>query len=524
MAHSSVPATFTGRPRVVGAIRISRYTDASTSPEVQQEAIEVVNDRLGGRVVGWARDPDVSALKTTPWEREELAYWLDRPEDWDVMAWQRIDRAVRSMGDMVDLGRYAKRHGKRLVFASGPGGGVLELDFTSPMSELIMLILAFAAQLEGQTILERNQGAAKHLQSLGRWPGGPIPYGFQPVRKTFADGKEGWWLGEHHPTAKIRRAAIARFIAGKSYSAVTAWLNDTKAVTPANHRARLMKRTENPQSSWTETTVRSMLLSPIVRGYLVKKDGTVLRNSDGSPIMQGVALIDDSTWHKIKEAEAARANPKLSAPRRKDAHDLLGVLLCGVCDHNMHTAVATNRDGSRRHTFTCNSKAHNDGEPYPAVKQQETIDYVDKEFRERFGMFRRTQVVRVAGVDNRPEIAELEETVKELSTRLTTLRGTAADAVASQLQGVSDRLDALRIKPIVPPHIEEIELDTTWGEDWDKADAAGRREILLDLNVRVSVGAPTGWRRPVSERLTFEIRRPDPEADALMEAAHQANL
>ncbi|OMI41557.1 resolvase [Streptomyces sparsogenes DSM 40356] len=149
---------------------------------------------------------------------------------------------------------------------------------------------------------------------------------------------------------------------------------------------------------------------------------------------------------------------------------------------------------------------------------------MDKEFRERFGMFRRTQVVRVAGVDNRPEIAELEETVKELSTRLTTLRGTAADAVASQLQGVSDRLDALRIKPIVPPHIEEIELDTTWGEDWDKADAAGRREILLDLNVRVSVGAPTGWRRPVSERLTFEIRRPDPEADALMEAAHQANL
>lgn len=142
---------------MVGAIRLSKHTDASTSPEVQEEMIVKTGERVGGTFVGWAKDTDVSALKTTPWEREELGVWLNDPGSWDVMIWQRMDRAVRSMADMADLGRYAKQRKKRLIFASGPGGDMLELDFASPMSELIMLILAFAAQLEGQTIMERNQ-------------------------------------------------------------------------------------------------------------------------------------------------------------------------------------------------------------------------------------------------------------------------------------------------------------------------------------------------------------------------------
>ncbi|CAM5724201.1 Recombinase domain-containing protein OS=Streptomyces microflavus OX=1919 GN=Smic_81450 PE=4 SV=1 [Streptomyces microflavus] len=90
--------------RIVGAVRISRYTDASTSPEVQEETVTATGARVGGEFVGWARDLDISALKTTPWEREELRHWLDRPDEWDVMIWQRMDRAVRSMADMADLG------------------------------------------------------------------------------------------------------------------------------------------------------------------------------------------------------------------------------------------------------------------------------------------------------------------------------------------------------------------------------------------------------------------------------------
>ncbi|MEU6703043.1 recombinase family protein [Streptomyces wuyuanensis] len=331
-----------GRLRVVAAVRLSKYTDASTSPEVQTEYTTDATHAIGGEIVGWANDVDVSALKTTPWEREQLRYWLDHPEEWDVMIWQRMDRAVRSMADMADLGRYAKKHGKRLIFASGPGGGRLELDFSSPMSELIMLILAFAAQLEGQTIMERNRGAAAHLASLGRWAGGIIPYGFIPVRKMFPDGNEGWWLGRDVDLTwqyVLEMVSLASDpFDPRGYAAIRDHLDEIKAVTPKNHRARLATppRDPDPRSRWRDTTVRDILRSQVLRGYLVREDGTVVRDSSGEPVMQGEPLIDDEAWFQLQAALDRLAAPNAGQSRRKDAHPLLDVIQCGTCGANMY--------------------------------------------------------------------------------------------------------------------------------------------------------------------------------------------
>ncbi|OIJ90891.1 hypothetical protein BIV24_17075 [Streptomyces colonosanans] len=323
----------------MGSVRLSKYTDASTSPEVQTEFIYEGARAIGGEVVGWANDTDISALKTTPWEREQLRYWLDNPAEWDAMIFQRMDRAVRSMGDMADLGRYAKKHGKRLIFASGPGGGRLELDFSSPMSELIMLILAFAAQLEGQTIMERNKGAAAHLQSLGRWAGGIIPYGTIPVRKTFSDGNEGWWLGRDVDTTwQHVMEMVALAIEGKGYAAIRDHLTEIKAITPKNHRARLATppRDRDPESKWNDTTIRDILRSQFLRGYQVREDGTVVRDAQGSPVKAGEALVDDDTWYKLQTALADLSRPDAGRPKRKDGHPLLGVLQCEHCDVNAY--------------------------------------------------------------------------------------------------------------------------------------------------------------------------------------------
>ncbi|MFE2019986.1 recombinase family protein [Streptomyces sp. NPDC059499] len=531
-------ATTDAALRVVGALRISRYTDASTSPEVQRETVEATGTRMGGTFVGWASDLDVSALKTTPWEREELRYWLDRPDEWDVMIWQRMDRAVRSMADMADLGRYAKQHGKRLVFASGPGGDKLELDFSSPMSELIMLILAFAAQLEGQTIMERNQGAAAHLQSLGRWPGGVVPYGYKPGRRVFADDNEGWWLFAHEDkkdptksTADIRRSMVARAIAGRSYSEILRWLETMDAVTPKNHRGMLATPPRDPdsESTWQLTVVRDMLLSPVMRGHLVKKDGTVVRTSDGSPVLQGEPLIDDDTWHKLQDALKVLATGS-TGPRRKDGHPLLGVLMCGTCEQNMfvnwYREKKGHEAGVKKEVFRCFGKLHKAGEVKLSIQSPGVLEYAETQFLAHMGPFRRTQAVRVPGVDHRAEIADLTADVEELSTRLGQLRGPAADAVMAQLQARSDRLEELRAVPVVPAREEVVELDTTWADDWHAtSDPLMHRRMLLEAGVRITVRAPERWRAPVEERLTFEIgTHVDPEQDALDDVAYQESL
>ncbi|MFE2735506.1 recombinase family protein [Streptomyces sp. NPDC059349] len=516
----------TVRLRVVGAVRLSKYTDASTSPEVQEEMVTRTCHRIGGEFVGWARDTDVSALKTTPWERDELAPWLNAPESWDVMIWQRTDRAVRSMADMADLGRFAKKYRKRLIFASGPGGDMLELDFASPMSELIMLILAFAAQLEGQTIMERNQGAAAHLKAIGRWSGGTIPYGFMLTRKVFSDGNEGWWLTPHEETAKIRREAIARAIAGKNYSQVRRWLQELKAITPKNHQARLANppRPEDPEDTWPLTTVYDMLKSPIVRGHVVTRDGDLIRHPDGSPVLHADPLVDDETWYQLDAALKALGRPNQGVPRR-DAHELLGIARCVTCKSNVHGSRYKTRGGVWVDTFRCYGDKHAAGDPAFSINRSPVLAYVEEQFLAHVGPFRRTQLIRVAGVDHSAEIAELASDIEQLSGRLVRLRGAAADAVEAQVQGLSDRHAKLKERPVIPAREELVDLDTTWADDWHAMnDWAARRQMLSSAGVVVWVGPGHRW-TPREDRLTFQIgQHVDPVQDALDDVACQESL
>ena len=69
--------------RALIAVRLSVRTDESTSPKRQREAGEAEARRLGAEVVGYAEDLDVSATRTTPFERPELGDWLARPDDFD---------------------------------------------------------------------------------------------------------------------------------------------------------------------------------------------------------------------------------------------------------------------------------------------------------------------------------------------------------------------------------------------------------------------------------------------------------
>ncbi|MFI5795161.1 recombinase family protein [Streptomyces sp. NPDC051677] len=509
-----------GPPRVVGALRLSRYTDASTSPEVQTDTVTHAGLSIGGRFVGWARDTDVSALKTTPWERAELRYWLDRPDEWDVMIWQRMDRAVRSMADMADLGRYAKKHGKRLVFASGPGGGMLELDFTSIMSEFMMMFLAFAAQLEGQTILERNQGAAAYLQQIGRWAGGGVPYGFRPDRKVFPDGNEGWWLvaddGEGG-TAAIRREMAAMAIEGASFAGIQEHLRATNAITPKNHRARYARpqRDFDPDDKWHVSTVAKMLQSPVMRGHTVKSDGTPVLTATGDPVLQGEALISDVDWFDLQEALKSRQTKASGVPKRKDAHPLLGVIVCGTCGRNMVLHVYVERSGKdagkRIDQFTCANTHHpvgTDGKKLPGltVKASPVIKYVEGEFLRTVGRLRLTKTVIRGGVDNRAAIAELEASIATLGRNLATVQGAAAEILVGQLNGMSERLAALQQTPYEPPRQEVVELPGTWADEWAKDDDNQRRRgMLLQAGVKVTVGKVTRWRQPPEDRLTFEL-------------------
>jgi len=511
----------------LGATRLSRYTDATTSPERQESAVETVSDAIGGHVVGWARDMDVSASKVSPKDRPELGDWMNRPQDYDVIAWWRLDRAVRSMADMADLGRWAKEHKKRLIFAEGPGGTRLELDMGSPMSELIMMLLAFAAQMEAEAISERVTGAREYLRSVGRWSGGRVPFGFIPVPHPTED--QGWWLGLHEDseetpgTAPIARQMVAMVLSGKSYHQVSEWMNAAHpGITPANHRRKLAGRDIDPKARWNPGMVSTWIKNPLLNGRL-QFEGSAVRNADGETVKCGDALIDDGTWRRLVKVTTKKADT--GAERRSDAHPLLGVLYCGSCGGRLYQgwlAPGPNRKESVRQ-YRCAAKTHGRKCRKPAYVVADPVDrYTEREFLARAGSVNVVEVITTPGIDHTDEIEELKADIADLAERLTGMRGAAADAVGKQLQSRSDRLERLQAAPVIPPRHEEVPTGETYAAQWARETVEGRRDMLKAAGARVVVGETYRGARDPEKRLTFALGQPDDPDDA--EAAELAAL
>ncbi|MFB7115758.1 recombinase family protein [Streptomyces sp. NPDC056291] len=508
--------------RVLGARRLSRVKDNSTSFDRQGRAIEDVAASIGGKVVHWADDPDVSAAKVAPEDRPELGPWLKRPEEFDAIAWWRLDRAVRSMRDMAWLAGWARDHKKRLIFAEGPGGGRLELDMTSPMSELILMILAFAAQMEVQAIQERTQGASEYLRSVGRWGGGRVPFGRMPV--PHPDEEEGWWLGRHDDTADIVEKMVALVLAEKSYHAVAAWLNQKHpGLTPANHRRVIAvpPKAVDADARWNPGMVSSLLRQPSLRGWKTL-DGQPVRDEAGEPVKLGPPLIDDVTWRRLQAEMDSREGSR--GQNKSDAHPLLGVLYCGSCGRKCYQgwlSPGPNRKEPKRQ-YRCAARTHGHECAKPAYVMAEPVDTaVEEAFLERFGRFELVEIITIPGVDHRDEIAELEADIDTLAGQLANLRGPAADAVGKQIQGRSDKLERLKAEPIVPARTEEVRTGVTYGDAWrvakTKGDLQACRRMLLDVGLRVTVGETYRGARDVRARLSVDVVTPD-DVDLVQDA------
>lgn len=100
--------------RALVVTRLSRVTDATTSPERQRETCLELCGQRGYEVVGTAEDLDVSAGKTTPFDRPQLGDWLtNRHHEFDVLVVFRMDRIVRRLLDLADLIRWCQTHTSR---------------------------------------------------------------------------------------------------------------------------------------------------------------------------------------------------------------------------------------------------------------------------------------------------------------------------------------------------------------------------------------------------------------------------
>src|SRR5690606_676839 len=194
--------------RVLGAVRLSRLTDESTSPARQREAIEGWATVHAATVTAVVEDLDVSGA-VSPWDRPGLGPHLSDPAlvaSWDVLVVWKLDRLSRSALDTLRLLEWARENGKRVVAVAD------SLDSASTMGQVWIQLSAIFAEVERTNIRERVLAARRYLRSAGKHGGGRPPYGYRSV----PDGRGNRVLDLDPEAADVVREIVERVLSGES--------------------------------------------------------------------------------------------------------------------------------------------------------------------------------------------------------------------------------------------------------------------------------------------------------------------
>lgn len=465
--------------RTVGVVRLSRHSkrsdDPSTSPDRQRKLIQ-----SGFNLVGWAEDLNVSAAKVPPWERPGLGEWLRRPEDWDTLAFWKLDRLVRSVGDFAEMVKWARgeKNNTGLPPVDRPKNLVSitdKIDLETPMGRAMAGMIAVFAELEASIIQERVTDARAEMYAAGRWPGGRYPYGYKPVK--LATG--GWELKKDPEAAAVLMQFIERALANKPSFPLQMELDAKGVPTPKGGK------------SWKNVNVGNILRSRALLGEATYKAITA---EDGIPVdpVRAEPLISVSTFNALQEA--LDGNGKRN---RETGISLLNeVAFCAFCGEpmyhrNMRPTAGNGRIRKAYRYYGCGGQwsRRNDCK-VKAVRGEVLEEQISEILLAHVGDLEIMKTEKIGGVSHAAEIAELEAALEDLSARTEGKGPAVAKVYAKRIEAVEAKLEALAAIPERAPAIRQVGTGQTYAQLWESSDTDARRTLLQDAELKVFVANP----------------------------------
>ncbi|MFJ9819703.1 recombinase family protein [Streptomyces sp. NPDC101151] len=529
----------------LSAIRLSVRTDETTSPKRQREANERSARALNARIVGEAEDLDVSASRTTPFDRPELGRWLEEPSRFDAILWWRLDRAVRSMADMHELAKWARMYRKMLVFAEGPGG-MLTLDFRNPLdpiAEIMVTLLAFAAQMEAQAIHERVQGASEAIRGMSlRWRGARPPYPYMPAPMPDGAGKT---LVPDPDAVKVIERIIRTLVEdeGASPTSIAVELNteEPPIPSPRDHWAIKQGRETGgktggkayergstvPRFKWGASTINALLRSPAIMGQKVH-GGVPVRDSSGRPVLASATpILTREEFDNVGALLDARKRDTAPPTRRDTNALLLRVIHCAGCGGRMYYTKASGK--RKTNVYGCRAATLGRKCEAPAtIKAEWAEEYAARSFLQRVGTWEVIETRKIAGYDPGPEINEVSGELEEHMKQSGRFRSEAGRRLwEEKANALESRLAELEATPRRPPMTEVVHTGRTYADVWTAKDDTSKRRMLLDAGALMTVSqGRTGGKHTVDEsRFQFEVgQHEDLEQDSLDDVAYQEGL
>lgn len=419
--------------RTLGAARLSRKTDESTSIERQTEQIALTAKVRGDTLVIITEDSDISG-SISPFAREGLGPWLIDPEkvaQWDTLIVAKLDRLTRSLKDFDELVDWLDRNGKTLVSVSE------SLDLSTSTGRMFANLLAMFAQFERERIGERRKEAGVKMRELGWWQGGQAPYGYRPVKVD--SHKE---LRED-PAQKGIIERIARHLTAeepKSRRAIGRDLDADGIPTPSGAK------------EWSERTITLML----------KK---IIANED--------PILDDDVRAKVAEA---LDSTKVSWTKRGESALLLNVAYC-PCSEPLYARRWVHKPSGKLYEYYgCAVKC---GRPNIPMVELESV--VDSLMTDPNGPYAKVPVILAIVTSGRSVKVEL----KDIERKMDTLNKDADDYIAQIVALDAERRRLTKVSATADKY-SETDTGMTLADYWPKLDREARRQLLLENEVKLT--------------------------------------
>lgn len=476
--------------RALIVVRLSRLTDASTSPERQIEACQRVCDERGWNVVGTAQDLDVSAGTTSPFDRPALKEWLDAPTSFDVIVFYRMDRLVRRAVHLWDVIRYADENNVNLVSATEP------FDMSTTLGRMLANMIASVAEMELDAIKERNASAYYHNRAQGKWTGGVPFWGYLPER----DEHGNWRYGHDPVLAPVVREVAQRIINGETLRTVTHSLND-RGVPTTRDRFREWQRKPLKGFQYSITSVQRALRSQALLGYSVVRDlitddngksvlkngrkqytdWYVLRDSEGAPVQRGPALLDRETFDQLQAALDQRQ--RTGNYTHRSTALLLRVIYCGVCHRPMYTIK-----GRNHRYYRCEAKNHRKPCRNKMVRVDHADELVTESLLDEYGDLKRRKAIYEPGEDHSSELAEVTAELRDVASLVGTgpyKSGPQREVLEQRAEALEARRQDLEAMPQRESGYRYEVTDETFREYWNRLTQEERNMWLRDQRVKL---------------------------------------
>ncbi|MFG2125884.1 recombinase family protein [Streptomyces sp. NPDC048710] len=511
------------QPTCVIYDRLSRLF-AEEAPDHRIAACKAYAEQRGWKVVHVATDTNVSGatrLEDRPGMREVLS-WLPRA---DYVLAAKLDRYARSVLEFQRLLRAADTTRTTIITADG---------VVSPENASIIInVLAAFAEYERDMIKARITDSKKHFRARGNHLGGLAPYGYTV---TGPINNKRWAIDES--AAEIIRDCADKLINhGASLTGLTRELNERGALPPAEHARQRDGRKLAPRRDgkerqiprWHSTTLRDVLYTPAVRGWLVQsvpgEKRSALTNqpvldTEGKPVSAGPELLSAETWSSVRAILDGKAKGRGSDRTGKAV--LLHIAHCSECDGPMYRQ-RREVNGKDYSTYVCRAGVGKRGIHRPNVIIARNLEeMVTTDYLKRFGSL---ALMRWAEPDGSAvlQLSEITGQIERLAGNLAQLdpNGTAARVVIGQLTALEKRQAELQA--------EAEQAEGRWvdaggdiADEWARRDDEGRRRLLADLgtNVVVRPATPGAPKRFDPSRLSVDFEGPawwrdDPAAGVL---------